>query len=837
MHQLMQDLRYALRQLRRSPGFAITAVLTLALGVGANSAIFSLLDQALLRSLPVRDPQQLVILEGTGKAWDGSASSHGGDPESYFSYPMYRDLRDRSTVFQGLTATTTNALGLIRQGQSDAVDAEFVSGNYFSLLGTRAALGRLLTPSDDSVSGNHQLAVVSYNYWHDKLGADPSVVNETVELNGVPVQIVGVAAPNFQSAVWGQTPAVFVPMALLPQADARRLTALTDHRSKWLNIIGRLHEGATPQQAEAQIAPLWHALRADELKALGTRSPRFVNDFLTDSRLKLLPGARGLSYRRESLQMPLLVIMGMAFLVLLIASVNVASLLLVRSSGRVREFALRYALGATATRVISQLLLEGLVLGVAGAVAGVLLAPVAMHGIARQLVDAGDVTYFSSNVDARLLAFSFAVAILVSGLFSIAPALQLLRPDMISALKQQVGTGSAARVGFRRVVVGLQIGLSVLLLMGAGLFTQTLRNLRHADVGFDTSHLLTFTTVPQMAGVSQETTPALFDQMLQRLSALPGVTGVAATDSPELANSDRGTNVTVQGYTPPPDEDLDVSYAAVSAGYLTTLRVPIIAGRDFEPTDDLQHPLVAIVNESFARHYYGSATAAIGRQMARGGGKNVDWRQIVGVSRDVRHTSPRDAAKITFYMPLKQAPKTSQITMYLRTSAAPLQTAHLAQTTMHDLNPGLALVDLWDMDQQIDSELSNERMIELLAVAFSVLATVLAGVGLYGVLAFSVSQRTREIGIRMALGSTRSMVARLVLVDVVWLAGAGIAVAVPTALLAARSLRSQLYGVSATDPLSALAAVLLIALVSLAAALLPARRAASVHPNTALRTE
>lgn len=837
MNRFLQDLRYAMRQLHRSPGFAITAVLTLALGVGANSAIFSLLDQALLRSLPVRNPQQLVILEGTGKAWEGSSSSHGGDPEAYFSYPMYRDLRDRSSAFQGLLTSSATSVGLARHGESNVVDAELVSGNYFQVLGTGAAAGRVLQSTDDTAGGNHQVAVISYNYWRDKLAGDRKAVGEMIRINDLPVEIVGIATPNFQSAVWGQTPALFLPMAMMPQLDSRHPDALTNHKFKWLNIIGRLRDGTTMPVAEAQLAPLWHALRAEELTALGKMSPRFVSDFLTTSRLHVMPGARGLSYRREKLQTPLLVVMGMAFLVLLIAAVNVASLLLVRSSGRIREFAVRFALGATAGRVITQLLLEGLLLGLTGAAAGVLLAPLAMRVIANRVVDPGDLKYFSSNVDTRLLLFSFFTAVLVSVLFSAAPALQLLRPDVVAALKQQVGTPSGGGLLFRRAVVILQIGLSVLLLVGAGLFVRTLSNLRHAEVGFNTSHLLTFTTVPQMAGVSREMTPALFDQMLQRLATLPGVTAVSGTDSAELANSERGSNVTVQGYTPPPDEDLDIKVASVSTGYLHTMQIPLEAGRDFEATDDLQHPLVVIVNDSFARHYFGSATSAMGRTLAQGGGNKLQWRQIVGVSQDIHHTSPRDAAAMSFYLPLKQVPKTTQITVYLRTVTAPLQTAAATRVAVHNINPGLALVDFRDMDQQIESELSNERMIELLAISFSVLATLLAGVGLYGVLAFSVAQRTREIGIRMALGSTRAAVAQMVVSDVLRLAGIGVAVALPLALLAARSLRTQLYGVSAADPLSILAAVFLICLVAVLAAVLPARRAATVHPNTALQAE
>ncbi len=662
-------------------------------------------------------------------------------------------------------------------------------------------------------------------------------MGETIQLNGQPVQVIGIAAANFQSAVWGQTPAVFLPMAMRPQVIPDKKDALSDRRNVWLNIVGRLRDGVTMPQAEAEVAPLWHSLRADELKAMGTRSPRFVNSFLTTSRLRVLPGARGLSYRREGLETPLLVVMGMAFLVLLIASVNVASLLLVRSSGRVREFAVRYALGATARRILLQLLLEGLLIGLAGAVAGVLLAPVAMHAIASRLVSPGDIDYFQASVDTRLLLFSFIAAIAVSALFSIAPALQLLRPDMVNQLKQQVGTASSARLGFRRVVVALQIGLSLLLLIGAGLFVQTLQNLRKADVGFNTSHLLTFDIDPELAGISPDRIPALHQQVLDRMASLPGVISVGGSDTAELANSNGYNGVSIQGYTPAPDADMNALDESVSPQFFFTLQDPIVAGRAFTDTDDLTHPRVTIVNQNFAQHYFGSPAAAIGRFMAIGTRDKQEWMQIVGVARDIHHSAPKDPVQPSFYTPFKQNKEPNALTLYLRTIAAPLATAEAVRGAMRNIDPGLALVGLQDMDQQIDTDLTNERMISLLAISFSVLATALAGIGLYGVLAFSVTQRTREIGIRMALGSTRGMIAQLVVTDVLRLAGVGVAVALPLALLAARSLHSQLYGVSAADPFSVALAVLLIALVCLLAALLPARRAATVHPNTALRTE
>ena len=836
MHSLMQDLRFSLRQIRRSPGFMVTAVLTLALGVGANTAIFSLLDQALLRSLPVRAPEQLVILSAPGKAWEGSISDNGAGAEKSFSYPMYLDLRDRSTAFDGLIATAPSPVGIARNGASELAKAEIVSGNYFSVLGVPAAKGRLLAPADDTTAGSNPVAVVSFNYWKTRLGADDGAVGQTLSINGQPFQIIGVSAPAFQSAVWGQVPDVFVPMSMLGQVIPRQGDQLQNHRNRWMNIVGRMKPGETPERAQVAIAPLWHALRAEELKALGTKSPRFVDVFLTRSELQVLPGSKGLSYDRDTLQKPLLAVMAMAFLVLLIAAINVASLLLVRSAARAREFSLRYALGANARRVAQQLLLEGVLIGIAGGVAGLLIAPVCIRVLVHRL-DSDASTAFSTTLDARLLAFNFAIALAVSVLFSLAPAVQLIRPDIVNALKQQTSTVSGGTLSFRRLIVSLQVGLSVLLLVGSGLFVRTMQNLRRVDTGFNASHLITFHIDPLLSGYQQEKVPVLQQHVLDAMATLPGVQAVGATDDQVLADNNHGGNVTVEGYTPPPEEDFDVEVPSVSAGYFHATQVPLVAGRTFSEDDNTAHPLVAIVNESFVKHYFSGPAVAVGRRVARGAGNHLEYMTIVGVARDTKHRDLRAPAPPTLFTPLRQQKAVDQLYLYLRTTTPPEQTFAVVRQEMKQIDPGLAVDALRTMDDQIETTLSNERMIELLAISFGLLATMLAGVGLYGVLAYSTAQRTREIGIRIALGSSRLGVSRLVLADVLRLAGIGIVVAIPCSVLLGRLLRSQLFGVSAADPFTLGAVVLLIAVVALVAAILPAHRASTVDPTTALRME
>jgi putative ABC transport system permease protein len=833
----VQDLRFALRQMRRSPGFVATAVLTLALGVGANTAVYSLLDQALLRSLPVSKPEQLVVLSVPGKAWSGHSSDHGAGEEKSFSYPMYRDLRDQAKVFDGLIATAPAPVGIAHDRTSEVGDAEIVSGNYFSVLGVGPARGRLLSQTDDTAPGANPVAVLSHHYWMTHLGADPNVVGKTIALNSHSFEVIGVAPENFQSAVWGQTPDLFVPMSMLDTVIPGKGKRLTDHTDRWMNVLGRLREGETTAQAEAGVAPLWHAMRAEELKALGHKPPPFVDEFLTHSKLVIEPGARGLSYTRADMETPLVAVMAMASLVLLLAAVNVASLLLVRSAARVQEFAVRYAMGARSARILQQLLIEGALIGVLGGAAGMLLAPAAMRLLVRRITAVDETSAFHATLDARLFFFGLAVALGVSLLFSLAPAIQLLRPDLVTALKQKASTATGGVLGLRRVVVSVQIGLSVLLLIGAGLFVRTIENLRHVNAGFNTTHLVTFYINPQLAGYPQTQLLPLEQRAMEAMRGLSGVQAVAASDDSELTGNSHNGNVTVAGYTPPANEDFDVEKNIVNFDYFHAMQVPLVVGRAFNQADDATGQPVAIVNEAFVRHYFKSPAAAIGGRVANGGGNDLHYMTIVGVARDTRHTNLRDPSVPTLFTPLGQGDAPGRLYFYMRTAMPPEQMFATVRAAMRSVDAALTVADLRTMDEQVERSIANERMIEVLALAFGMLATLLAGVGMYGVLSYSTLQRTREIGIRMALGSSRLSITALVVKEMVRLGVIGVVVAVPCAILLARGLRSQLFGVSAADPLTLAAVVLLMGVVGLAAALLPARRAANVEPMEALRGE
>jgi len=546
------------------------------------------------------------------------------------------------------------------------------------------------------------------------------------------------------------------------------------------------------------------------------------------------------AHRSLDLQKPLLIGMGMAVLVLLISSVNVASLLLVRSAGRIREFSLRSALGAGKNRLILQLLLEGLVIGVLGGTTGLLLAPLALRALIHRLTSDGDTSVFSSSLDIRVLLFNFAVAVLVSLCFSLAPALQLRKPNLTTTLRESSSTGSGSLLTLRRFIVCLQIGLSVLLLVASGLFVRTMQKLRAVDIGFNTSHIVGFGLRPGLAGYTPEKVPALEQRISEALSVVPGIQGVAATDDSLLSGSTQGGNISIDGYTPAPDEDIDIEKTSINSTFFSTMQMPLLAGRVFAESDNATAPKVAIVNESFARHFFGSAQKALGGHLVDGHpDKLVYDTEIVGIIHDYRHTGIRDQPEPTLYLPLKQsyAHAARETYFYLRTLGAPADSFNAIRRTMQQLDPVLALDGITTMDQQIEGVLRDDSLVTLLAITFGVLATLLAGVGLYGVLAYSTAQRTREIGIRIALGSTRLGISNIILGDVLRLAGIGILVALPMAFGFSRLIRNQLFGVSSADPVATFAAVLIVSVVAILAAVIPARRAASINPTEALRAE
>ncbi len=836
---MLQDVRYAIRQLRKSPAFAIVAVLTLALGIGANTAIFTLLDQALLRELPVSHPEQLVRLQYVGSN-TGRISSFGGDSHGYFSYPMYKDLRDKNEVFDGMLANIEMSVGVQWNNQSDLASGEIVSGNYFDVLGVKPALGRLFVPADDAAQNGNPVVVLSFNYWNSHFGADPRVINQVLYINGHPFTIIGVAAPNFHSAIAGYTPKLFVPMMTKPLVTPG-WSDLDNRRSSWLTVIARLKPGVSPAQAEAAMTPLWRSLRAAELVDIKDKTAQFAKHFVEESGLRVFDERRGFSPLREQIQTPLLIVMAMVGLVALMACVNVSSLLLVRAAARVKEMSVRYAMGAGRWKIVRQLLIEGLLLGLIGGELGLAIAPMVSAFLARQIAgDAATELPFSSHPDVRILLFNFGLAFLVSVLFSLAPALRFLRPDLVNSLKQQTTTSSGGHLRFRRISVAVQIGLSLLLLVGAGLFVRTLQNLKSLNVGFTTDHLVTFGIDPTLGGYDPKEALVVKKQLLDALATQPGVRSVAGTDDPMLAGDNEQSNISFANRENKPDDSIHTEWSAVTPSYFTTMNIPLVAGREFTDQDQSGKAKVAIVNSELARKYFGEPKNAVGQLMARGSGSDTKFDiEIVGVVGDTKHAQMRSEIVPTVYRPYFQDEQLQAGFMqyYVRTWQAPEAAETTIRRTVQQTSPKLVIDTMRTMDEQIADNISNDRLVAMLAVSFGVLATILAAIGLYGVLAYVTAQRTREIGIRMALGAQRTAVMRLVLADVLWLAGIAIVVTLPIAVLLSRTVRSQLYNVSPADPVVLILGTLMIAVVAMLSALLPARRAATTEPMKALRTE
>ena len=840
MSPLLQDVRYALRQLRKSPGFTVTVVLTLALGIGANSAIFTLVDQALLRMLPVEKPKELVRFHWTG-AFSGSMSSFGGDSGNYFSYPMYKDLREKNQVFQGILAADRASVGVSWHNEAESKDAEVVSGNYFQLLGLKPALGRLFTAQDETEKNANPVVVLSYEYWRTRFGAAQDIIGQTVLINGHTFSVAGVAPSSFDSAIGGYRPGVFVPVTMIEYALPWRapLDDLKNHKSAWMTLVARLKPGVSAAQAEASLGPLWHSLRSDELALQKNVSERFRKNFVDNSTIKVLDDSKGFVPARQEIEKPLVILFSMAGLLVAMCAINVATLLLLRASARAREMSMRYALGAHRSRIVSQLLIEGGMLGLAGALAGLAVAPMVSGVMVRIMTSAEPGSEpFSTSIDARVLLFTLGVSLVASLLFSMAPVLHFMRPDLVNSLRQNTGTLSKESQRFRKIAVGVQIVLSVILLGVAGLFFRTLNHLRQEQVGFEVGHLLTFTLDPSSSGYGEDRTQQIVTSALETLGAVPGVKGVAGTTDPELSGDTNTSNFSVQGYKPGEDENMNFEQPRITPGYFATLHQAVLAGREFTVADAKGQPSVAVVNSAFAKKFYATPQNAIGKLIAEGGGNDVKYETtIVGVVADIRHTDMRTPLGPAVYQPYYQIKHPTGLQMYLRTAQPPETAQGTVRQAIHRLDPTLVVDGLRTMEEQVDRSASEERALAFLAIGFSALALSLAAVGLYGVLAYSTEQRTREIGVRLALGAQRSSVVGLILREMLMIAGVATLIALPATVALARLFRSLLYGVTFADPLTLVCAVVFTAVMVAFAAALPARRAAAVQPMNALRTE
>ncbi len=829
---LFADVRYAGRTLAKSPVFCSIAVLSLALGIGANAGVFTLLDQVILHLLPVEQPQRLAQLVERGD-WYGSNNGMNA-----ISYPMYEDLRKQNEVFSGMFCTYFTGFSASFEGRNERVAGELVSGTYFPVLGVRPALGRLFTPEDDRTPSGAPFAVLTYSYWQNRFGGDPSVIGKQILVRDHRLTIIGVAERKFEGVQALFQTQIFVPVAMAGEMTDKT-KPLEDRRQRWVQVFGRMKPGVDLREAKASLAPLYHRTLEMEVqqKEFAHTTPYTRQQFLKGT-LEAAPGGRGQDVVRQFLEAPLWAMMAMVALVLLIACANVANLMIARASARQKEMAVRLALGAGRARIVRQLLVEGLVLALAGGLVGLAISPWAMRLLIGIMPETDPPLRFVVDPNLRLVLFTMAVSVVTAVIFGLAPALQAARPKIAAVLKDQAGGvvgGGQAR--WRKMLVVAQVSLSLLLLIGAGLFGRSLHNLKSVNPGFDVNNLLSFQVDPTLNGYTPVRAKLFYRQLQDSLAALPSTSSAALCVVPPLAFDEWDSTVSVEGYVPKPGEDMNPRVNHISPGYFSTLRIPLYRGRDFTEQDALGAPKVAIVNEKFAEHYFGGH-GAVGRHIGMGGdpGTKTDI-EIVGVVRDTKYSQMNEKLQREVYFPYLQHDWAAQMTGYVRTPLRPEQMFPMIRAAVRKLDANLPVYQMKTEERQRDDSLAVERLSAALSSAFGVLATILAAIGIYGVMAFLVARRTREIGIRMALGASAGNVVWLVMREVLLLAGAGVLIGLPIALAVTRLLESQLYEIGSHDPATAIAATLGLVAVAALSGYLPARRATQVDPVTALRYE
>jgi putative ABC transport system permease protein len=862
MKHLVRDLKYAFRGLARSPLFTSVALVSIALGIGANTAIFTLVNEVLLRRLPVRNPQELVLFNG---ARDHFGNNSGGN---MLSFPMFEDFRDNFVdaparprvsppvpnpaptpkILSGLFARRQIAMNVGVDGRTERVSGEVVSGTYFQDLGVGAAIGRVIVPDDDKARGEGFVAVLSYDYWRTRFGADRSVVGRRLTINNHTYTIVGVSQEGFDGLDIGSVANIRVPIMVKAQVTPG-WDDVDNRRSRWVNVFGRLKPGVDMAQAKAALQPFFHGLLEQEvLMPAFSGTSAYTREQFLKGQMDLLDGSQGRSPIRQLLSQPLRLLLGIVGGVLLIACANVASLLIARASARQKEIAVRLALGASRGRIVGQLLVESVLLAAIGGLLGLAIASWTTRFLIGFLPTVGTPHVITGTIDGRMLAFNFGLSLLTGLLFGLIPALRSTKPSLAPTLKDQVGAviGGSGGVGLRKALVVAQVTISILLLIAAGLFIRSLRNLRTLDLGMKTDNLIAFNVGTGLNGYTAVQSKQFLKQLLDRVSALPGVSSMTYAQMGILEGNEWDSSISVEGYEPKPGENMNPFCNAVSPGYFKTMQIPLVAGRDFDDRDaryvkgdpnGVPMFRVAIVNESYAKRYFGDRSP-IGRHI--GFGLNPGTKtpiEIVGVVKDAKYMGVRDEIPRTVYFAFMEDDFASGAVMYVRTSSGPDAAFGAIREALRQLDPNVPLVRPRTMASQIDQSLLNERLIAILSTAFGALATLLAVIGLYGVMAFTVARRTREIGVRMALGAVRGDVVWLVMREVLALVGAGVGLGLLAAWGLNRLVSSQLYGITANDPLTTAGAAALLAVVAMLAGYLPARRATRVNPVLALRYE
>ncbi|MPY89718.1 MAG: FtsX-like permease family protein [Luteitalea sp.] len=847
LDSLGQDMRYTLRQLRRAPSFTLTATLTLALGIGATAAIFSLFNQMLLRALPVSDPDRLVNLSATGPRWgshvgDLAAADAQGDP---FTYPMFRDLERLQTSFTGIAAHKGFGASLSFQHETLSGSGLAISGSYFSVLGVQPTLGRLVGPGDDRAVGESDVVVLSHAYWQRRFGGNPNVLNDTLVVNGRRMTIVGVAPRGFEGTTLGRRPEVYVPITMYGYMNPG-WEGFDDRRSYWAMLFARLQPAVTLDQARTAVNAVYRGLIRDvEAPLQEGLSEKTLAQFKAKT-LDLEPGHRGQSYLHRGVRTPLTLLLAVTGLVLLIACANVANLLLGRAATRTTEMAVRLSVGARRGRLIVQLLTESCLLAALGGVAGLVVAkvtlslmasllPEGLAGSAAETSWGGVLSRVRYTVDADVVLFAAAVTLATSLLFGLFPAIHSTRPNLVSALKGTSGQPSGGRgpARVRTALATTQIALSMTLLVAAGLFLKSLMNVSRVDLGMTIDQLVTFRISPEQNGYTPARAQVLFERLENELASQPGVTSVTASFEAAVGDN-QGTGVRVQGFTSGPDIDSMSQYNEIAPGYFTTMGIPLIAGREITRADTLGAPRVALVNEAFAKKF------GLGRDAV---GKRISWdsdeldAEIVGLVQDAKYDNVKNEVPPLFFYPYRQNEDRGALNFYVRTSLDPERMIGTLPRVVATLDPDLPVENVRTVAQQVQETVFLDRFISVLSTAFAILATLLAAIGLYGVLAYTVAQRTREIGLRMALGAAPGRVRRMVLRQVALMTAVGGVLGLAGAVALGRAAQALLFELEGHDPMVLTAAAVALTLVALGAGSIPAHRAARVDPMRALRYE
>jgi predicted permease len=828
------NLKLAFRTLIKSPFVTVVAVGSLALGIGANAAMYSVFDEMLRSPLPAFQPDRLVNLAAVGPSPGSNSCNQAGDCDEVFSYPMFRDLEQAQTSFSGVVAHRGFDANIAYHGQTSSNEASLVSGSYFPVLGLTPAIGRLLTPNDDKTIGAHYVAVLSYSYWATRLGASPAVLNELILVNGQSMTIVGVAPKGFEGTVLGSRPVLFVPISMRGLMNPG-FNGFTQRRTYWAYLFARLKPGIEMKQAEATANGVYHAIINDVEAPLQEGMSEKTMVKFRAKKLVLADGRRGQSSIRANATVPLILMLATTGIVLLIACANIANLLLARGAARASEIAVRLSLGATRARIVAQLLTESLVLATMGGILSLFVAYWTLF-VLSSMLPAFAAPTFHVALRPTVMVFTGILAIATGIIFGLAPALQSTRPDLVTALRNATGKHSGARGAsrFRTVLATAQIALSMALLSSAGLFIKSLNNVSRVDLGLKTDDIVTFSLSPELNGYDSTRSHVFFERAEQEIGAIPGVTGVTEDLVGVIAGNNWGNGVSVEGFTKGPNIDNGSRFNEVGPGFFHLLSIPILAGREFTASDAAGGPKVAIVNEAFAKKF-NLGRDAVGKHMSLGGDK-LDI-EIIGLVKDAKYSNVKLPVPPVFFLPARQDLQRGSLNYYVRSAGQTQQLLHTLPSVIARLDPNLPVEGLKTLPQQVEENVFMDKMISQMSAAFAILATLLAALGLYGVLAYSVAQRTREIGVRQALGASAGDIRTMVLKQVGLMTVIGGVIGLAGAIGGGRAARSLLFGLESTDPTVVVVATALLAMVSLIAGYIPALKASRVAPMEALRDE